>query len=1257
MSTKVGEGYIEIKPDFDNKAATRMAELAGRNMSRSFTKNFSENVNRDVGGSFRNAFAGVARDVDRTTDTIHKRYKVKVDRDSQGWGRNLARNLTQGFESIASILPARLEGVFSKTGPLLGTVLAAGVAGGIALAAPSIGAALTGAIFLTGGLAAAVAAAFVGAAHDPRVNQAATRLKDKFVAKIVDDPSVAQLGGILAAQLDKVTKALDAWAPHIQNILNAGAKFLNPITNAAIQGLTLLIVSLDKLSNSKFMEGLVKVFSSGMVKIMGAIATSIDRMLKDPKAMEGATKGLELFMNLIAGTIMTIFDFLRWLSRMYDSMSAKGGAFDKIRKTWKTIKDIIDAVVSWYIKYIKTIVDWVKTAVQKFLEWNDAGKKLVKLWSGTILPFLQHLGAVIMNTARAIVGFIVTVAQNIWNWLVAFWQRNGAKIMSILASIFNTVVNTIQSIIGGIPGVIDGIKNAFVNVYNAVKGAIDRFLAWNDTGKKFVDLWNNSIWPALKAFGDFMVTLGQKLWQAALIIGGILYTVARIILGVIFTVIKWVWDIILSVWRTAGQTILNHLAGIWNAIFGILKGAFQIIQGVFTFFSGLLTLNWSKMWTGIKLILSGSWAVLINILKLGWRLLQLLWTVFVNLLKALWDWLWGKIKEAAKAAWNFLIAYVKNQWNSFVAFLRNALNGFVAFWVMIWNKVWSWIVSIWNKIRTAVVNGWNTIHTWLVNKLNAIKKTWSDIWTGIWTFVGGIWNKIQDAVRSGINGVIDIINKGIGFINAVLGKLGVSFKIPLIAHVGGGGGLSAGGASLSSGKVNTSTLSGIKNASHRASGGRMYGPGSNTSDSIPTMLSKDEYVLRARAAKAIGFSNLDNLNRNGHRLGARGYAGGGRVGAGNNALLDHHRNHLHIAMAGPNMSWPQIVVAAKKSGIPYSVGSNYRPGSVAEGGGLDHHSEGRAVDFPGFNQDALASYFLTVPGVIEEIHRTATRDYAIFGGKGDRSGGIVTGIMKFLGKGMGWITKNMLGPAKDKALSLIPGGTAIGELAKGSVGKMFEGVVAKVKGEFDSAQAAMSADTGAGGGGSDLSGGGAARWSGVASAALKMLGLPSSWLPPLLRLIDRESGGNPRSINLTDSNAKAGHPSKGLMQTIGPTFDAYKVPGHGDIYDPLSNILAGLRYINSRYRTIFNVQQAVGATPHGYDNGGWMQPGWNYSGLRGPEMALNTAQGAALEKSIAGLGSGGTTVKVYVDGVEVAHKAVVEDNNAELIRSLRTGSN
>jgi len=72
-------------------------------------------------------------------------------------------------------------------------------------------------------------------------------------------------------------------------------------------------------------------------------------------------------------------------------------------------------------------------------------------------------------------------------------------------------------------------------------------------------------------------------------------------------------------------------------------------------------------------------------------------------------------------------------------------------------------------------------------------------------------------------------------------------------------------------------------------------------------------------------------------------------------------------------------------------------------------------------------------------------------------------------------------------------------------------------------------------------------------------------------IIQHESSGNPRAVNGWDSNAKKGDPTRGLMQTTGATFNQYKLPGHDDIYNPVDNIIAGVRYAIGRYGSLVHV--------------------------------------------------------------------------------------
>ena len=96
--------------------------------------------------------------------------------------------------------------------------------------------------------------------------------------------------------------------------------------------------------------------------------------------------------------------------------------------------------------------------------------------------------------------------------------------------------------------------------------------------------------------------------------------------------------------------------------------------------------------------------------------------------------------------------------------------------------------------------------------------------------------------------------------------------------------------------------------------------------------------------------------------------------------------------------------------------------------------------------------------------------------------------------------------------------------------------------------------------------GGAARWAPLVAMVAAMLGIPASVVPGVLAMINAESGGNPNAINLTDSNAAAGHPSRGLMQTIPGTFATYRNPSlSNNIVDPLANIYAGMNYALNNY--------------------------------------------------------------------------------------------
>ncbi|MYT38062.1 transglycosylase SLT domain-containing protein [Streptomyces sp. SID8356] len=91
---------------------------------------------------------------------------------------------------------------------------------------------------------------------------------------------------------------------------------------------------------------------------------------------------------------------------------------------------------------------------------------------------------------------------------------------------------------------------------------------------------------------------------------------------------------------------------------------------------------------------------------------------------------------------------------------------------------------------------------------------------------------------------------------------------------------------------------------------------------------------------------------------------------------------------------------------------------------------------------------------------------------------------------------------------------------------------------------------------------------------MKKKNIPGSY-EGLHRNIMRESSGNPHAVNDWDINARNGIPSKGLLQVIQPTFDAYHVKGTPKkLTDPVANITAAANYAADRYGSIDNVDSA-----------------------------------------------------------------------------------
>lgn len=190
-------------------------------------------------------------------------------------------------------------------------------------------------------------------------------------------------------------------------------------------------------------------------------------------------------------------------------------------------------------------------------------------------------------------------------------------------------------------------------------------------------------------------------------------------------------------------------------------------------------------------------------------------------------------------------------------------------------------------------------------------------------------------------------------------------------------------------------------------------------------------------------------------------------------------------------------------------------------------------------------------------------------GIGEFFGGVWDTVKDFTGNVWDYIThpSKIVQIAIDKFTDLTGAFEPWISVAKGAVNTVFDSVVGFVKGIFDT-QSHVNYNPSAG----------VEQWRTLATRALQMTGQYSEAnLERLLYQMQTESGGNPNAINNWDINAINGTPSKGLMQVIDPTFRAYAMPGYDkNIYDPLSNMLASIRYAVSTYGSLAAAYRGVG---------------------------------------------------------------------------------
>jgi SLT domain-containing protein/phage-related protein len=1118
----------------------------------------------------------------------------------------------QLFETLRTGFSRSFIGIFaSPAGLAIGAALVAMLGQAIVGGTIFLGAALTGAI--VGGLGIGVIAAGIAlVADDPQIEAAGKALADKLTSGL---KAAAQpfLEPVKQSLID-FQGTVDRVMPHIQNIFAQTAPHIQGFAAAIGLAVEDIVGGLDKLlTNADPIFTAIKV---GMVKIGEAIGQALEKFA-DPQVIAGAALALNDLTTILAGLIIMTADFLAALSKAWAELRPLfvelGAALDNIGIDGKFVADVMTLIGTVLVANLAggiiMVTNIAKGLAIAFDAIKVAGEAVWSWVTGTLLPSLTTAG----EQAKGIWDGAKEAWNSVWADIKADWivfkdsfkpgMEEIRQAWRDLRNDINTIVQEIKSAWTDLKNDVDSLKAKFNELRTDVANT------WNEITSTVVASVNNLREAVASGFDNIRSTVTNVMNQLR-------------------SDIQSGWDTIRSTVTSAIDTLRSSVESGFGAIRERITSAMNDIRSAVEQSLGAIRGVFDQAIGHIQGALTGAFNAFRDVVRNTWN------ENLNNIRNA-----WFQIRDSVFNEINSRTDDLKNRFNA----MRDSLN-------QAFQNVRDTYGRIWNEIRDQIFNPMGDM---IANQIPAKYAEFKDkvirIFSEVRDTIGRIWTEMMTAAKGAVNALAGFVNGVIKAINAIpfmKDKLG---ELPGFAD-GGAVGKARGGA-IDGGAPGTDTVPAL------STWGQRY------------MLDNGEHILTKGDVSAMGgqqavYEFRDALHKGlpgNYALGGRilRKAAGGRVDPKNDGLLNEHKNHVHVAMDGPPMSFPQIILKAQQSGIPHSVGSTFRPGSRGSGGGLDHHSEGRAVDFPGFNQDAFASFWEKTAGVIELIHRTATRDYAIFGGSG---GGGVSAVISWLMSAAGKAVK----AAFDKAMSGLKGFIG-GDLLKGNtvapgvLRNMFDHVAGQLASYFDF-------NASAGGGGTAAAPEQLKKW---IEEATKYVGIED--VGRLITLIMRESGGNPRAINLTDSNAAKGTPSKGLMQTIDPTFQAYRdkrLPN--DPFDPVANIVAGMNYIHARYGSLMNVQQAnANAAPRGYAEGGAIEPlrrvMVDNGGVLPPgseaffKNATNETEYALTATHMRDLfgdqenGSQESTINVYVDGVRRDARTEVERNAKKVAGALRAG--
>ena len=973
-----------------------------------------------------------------------------------------------------------------------------------------------------------------------------------------------------------------------------------------------------------------------------------------------AVKGVGLAISFLGGPVSLIILAVGAFVAVIVHLWKTNETFrNNVIAIWNGIKNTAISVFGFLKPYIVGIWNGIKTT--SIWVWNALKTAAVATWNGIKFAVQNPIKA-LKIVLSAIWNGIKTAALWIWNALktgvvnvvkalvagvkwyintvrtVVSTVFNAAKTIAIRiwTSIKNTVVNLAKGLWNGVKTAFNWLKNGVITIFNTVKNFAIK--VWT-TIKNVVVSRAKTLWTGVKAAFNWLKNSVVSIFNA-------------------------VKNFAIKVWTTIKNTVIARAKSLWNGV----KNAFTWLKNsVVSIFNKVKNFAIS-VWTTIR-------NRVVSFAKSLWNGVRNNFNSLKNSVTSIFN----KVKGFAISVWNTIknkvVSFAKSLWTG----VKNTFNDLKSGVSNIFKKVKNGIIDKWETIKSKVTGIASSLWDSVKGTFNKMK----DGLSGIIDKIKGFINGMVDSVKKGLNKLIDGVNwvgdkLGMDKLPKIKLHTGTEHtntttnvvkngKIArdTFATVGdrgrgnGPGGFRHEAIRYPNGKMaltpNRDTTTFLPQGSTVYNGAQTHAMLSNSNPAfsrgtLPRFASGTLGKKKPKKQKKGDniFGDAWDKTKDGAKVVSGKVVDGGKAVV-NKTLETAAKGKKWMAdKIGDVMDWiekPGKLLnkvlegigldldgfgISKAASLPYDMmkgmfgklkkaaTDTFKSWMEEQGGDGGYIDLSKGINFPFSPNGRAPGYPFAGPHMGVDLNYIYDKLYSVLNGKATARKGwnggfgnmvdIVKGNLKVV---YGHMSKHAFSGSKN-----VKPGDYLGVSGNSgrSSGPHLHFEVQKNGTPIDPIKWLKANDGG---------GGKSGKWNGDIKKALKIAGLPTSgaYVKAWAKQIQTESGGNPKAHGGDDglSDGRA----KGLVQVKPGTFNAYKAKGHGNIWNGLDNLIAGMNYAKARYGK--SGMLSVIGKGHGYATGTNNAPrglaqvfekGGEIMNLRGGEQIIPNDVSIAAIKSV-----------------------------------------